>query len=140
MENKLHNKEKFFAQYWGQEVFCEKETESKDSFTTYAVMYREPVNHNSLCYIDSKSYLELKSLKKVSDEDAIVLGKYRYREPKMLTHLEIGKSLINEFFTSPKTKIEHFEADYLRSKGYALPFIGLSVEMMIAYGWIKLIS
>ena len=28
--------------------------------------------------------------------------------------------------------------DYLRSKGYALPYMGLSVEKQIEYGWIKL--
>lgn len=28
--------------------------------------------------------------------------------------------------------------DFLRSKGYALPFMGLSVEQMVAAGWIKL--
>lgn len=29
-------------------------------------------------------------------------------------------------------------ADYLRSKGYALPYMGISVEDQIKYGWIKL--
>lgn len=28
--------------------------------------------------------------------------------------------------------------DYLRSKGYALPFMGVSVETMISWNWIKL--
>lgn len=28
--------------------------------------------------------------------------------------------------------------DYIRSKGYALPWMGLSVEQQIEYGWIKL--
>jgi len=31
-----------------------------------------------------------------------------------------------------------FEAvDFLRSKGYALPFMGLSVDELVNYGWIK---
>lgn len=30
--------------------------------------------------------------------------------------------------------------DYLRSKGYALPWLGLSVEQQIEYGWIKIIT
>lgn len=30
--------------------------------------------------------------------------------------------------------------DYLRSKGYALPYMGLSVKKMVEYGWIKLIT
>ena len=28
--------------------------------------------------------------------------------------------------------------DYLRSKGYALPWMDLSVEDLVKYGWIKL--
>ena len=28
--------------------------------------------------------------------------------------------------------------DFLRSKGYVLPFMGLSVETLIEYGWVKL--
>lgn len=28
--------------------------------------------------------------------------------------------------------------DYLRSKGYALPYLGISVEEQIEFGWIKL--
>ena len=36
----------------------------------------------------------------------------------------------------PKTVI--VITDYLRSKGYALPWMGLSVEEMIEYRWIKL--
>jgi hypothetical protein len=31
-------------------------------------------------------------------------------------------------------------SDYLRSKGYALPWMGLSVEEMVEAGWIKLIE
>lgn len=29
--------------------------------------------------------------------------------------------------------------DYFRAKGYALPFMGISVNKLIEYGWIKLI-
>jgi hypothetical protein len=28
--------------------------------------------------------------------------------------------------------------DYLRSKGYALPWMGLSVDELVEYGWVKL--
>ncbi|WGQ15544.1 hypothetical protein [Sphingobacterium faecium] len=30
--------------------------------------------------------------------------------------------------------------DFLRSKGYALPFMGLTVEKQIEYGWIKILE
>jgi hypothetical protein len=35
-------------------------------------------------------------------------------------------------------KIGSKECDYLRSKGYALPWMDLSVEDLVEYGWIKL--
>ena len=31
-----------------------------------------------------------------------------------------------------------YEVDYLRNKGYALPWMNLSVQDMVDYGWIKL--
>jgi hypothetical protein len=35
-------------------------------------------------------------------------------------------------------KIGSKECDYLRSKGYALHWMDLSVEDLVEYGWIKL--
>lgn len=37
-----------------------------------------------------------------------------------------------------KKEFDLSQGDFLRSKGYALPWMGLSVETMIEYGWIKL--
>lgn len=34
--------------------------------------------------------------------------------------------------------LKAYIADYLRSKGYALPYNGISVETLIEWGWIKL--
>lgn len=31
------------------------------------------------------------------------------------------------------------ESDFYRSKGYAVPWLGLSVDKMVEFGWIKLI-
>ena len=35
-------------------------------------------------------------------------------------------------------KIGSIECDYFRSKGYALPYMDLSVEDLVKYGWVKL--
>ena len=35
-------------------------------------------------------------------------------------------------------KIYSFYTDFLRSKGYAIPFLGMSVEEMKKLGWIKI--
>lgn len=57
------------------------------------------------------AHLLLKPLSAITDEDAIKVA-----------------------------KIEGYTYDYLRSRGYALPFMGISVEQQIEAGWIKLIE
>ena len=111
------NKEKFFAQYWGQNVLSINGGEVREVTTD--------MNH-VLCYDKMyESHLSIKSLSNITEEDK----EYRH---KLI--LEIY------FDVSPQNRIllEHHYSDYLRSKGYALPWMGLSVEEMIEAGWIKL--
>ena len=61
--------------------------------------------------------IELKPLAQMSDED-----KEHAYWPVYPTHVCV------------------MNIDYLRSKGYALPWLGLSVEEMIEAGWIKIKS
>lgn len=125
----LENKAKFFAQYWGQKVLFH--TNSRPYFITFESFI------NSIEFIDNYSSY-LKPLSSITDEDAAVIGSYRYKDAKLLTHIEIGKGLVKEFLGAYKTKLERFEVDYLRSKEYALPFMNLSVEEMVEAGWIRL--
>lgn len=129
----IEEKQEFFAQYFGQDVL---------------VLY--PNSCTNKCYIElsynrniEDDYLELKDLKNITDEDATQVAKYRYENPKMMLYAEIGKIIIFNYINQSKNKGEHelelFEIDFLRSKGYALPFRQYSVEQMIEFGWIKLI-
>jgi hypothetical protein len=118
-------KERFFALYWGQEVFClDKDHQSGD------------IKH----YINddwSESYLELYSLEDITEEDWNWIDTYSgdvfSDKDFILERFENGYSLNN--VSSGSTLII---SDYLRSKGYALPWMGLSVEDMVEVGWIKL--
>lgn len=56
-------------------------------------------------------WLELKPISQISDEDVVEISDFVYADRKV---------------------------DYLRSKGYALPWNGIKVEEMIEWGWIKL--
>ena len=56
-------------------------------------------------------WLELKPLSEISNEDALEISDFVYADRKV---------------------------DYLRSKGYAIPWNGISVEEMIEFGWVKL--
>lgn len=127
MENTLENKAKFFAQYWGQKLL-KKDIEGLEKFITEPDGFmRSP---------SEETYLELTPLSLITDEDAIELIKLRFIQNggvvEDLTDFE------ENILLSEATKTNYIFVDYLRSKGYALPWMGLSVEQQIKYGWIKL--
>jgi len=49
--------------------------------------------------------------------------------------LELGKWRSKECLE----QLPFQEIDYLRSKGYALPFMEYSVEDLISFGWVRLL-
>lgn len=137
MENTIQNRTKFFAQYWGQIICCVRIEDAPDvkdiivDLSDWKVRYKH-------------SYLELKPLSSISDEDAIdFLHKLEDKEfcdrKTKREKIEWGKAFIESFIThrlSPQCYI--ISADFLRSKGYALPWNGITVEQQIEFGWIKL--
>ncbi len=153
LENTLENKTKFFAQYWGQDLLCR---------VIFGKNKNEIIMHNTPCsnlklgeIIDS--YLELKPLSQISDEDVIQGITYLYNitrealgEILEIKHYDTFSSITTigigcNFKTSRSIhhwrgtkKIGSFEADYFRSKGYALHYMDLSVKDLIEYGWVKL--
>lgn len=132
MENTLENKAKFFAQYYGLKC-CN---------------YYDFLKRKRTCHVNGfsshriyESYLELKPLSSITDEDAIKVARLNPSVEKdgfligMSSERAIRFAKNNIYFLQYKTET----ADYLRSKGYALPYMGLSVENQIEYGWVKLI-
>jgi len=117
MENTIENKAKFFALYWG----------GFDLFNDKRTWHNAPVRGDLLDRVSKQCYLRLKPLSSISDEDATkALNLHRVTAKVFLELYPIGDS------------IELDAVDYLRSKGYALPFMGISVEQMVEWGWIKL--
>jgi hypothetical protein len=93
-----------------------------------------------------KPCLLLAILEAITDEDAEVIARYRYSDPKALTYAHIGKCIIDSYLKSLKgderityqlAQLEPFEVDYLRSRGYLLPWNGLSTEEILAAGWVR---
>lgn len=129
MENILENKAKFFGQYFG--VNCLRH-EELPNISALPVMTPW---HAGL----ETEYLELKPLSSISDEDlkAIEFKFPNGREGLNLKfypdNYEYHWSVIN---TEGYLALKDF--DYLRSRRYALPWMGLSVEHLIEYGWVKL--
>lgn len=113
MENNLDNKAKFFAQYWGQIVY--KEWSFEDSVK---------VNGKT------SGVLHLKNMAEICNEDAIEVCVLLKPTVKWDSDNKMHAIHFSEW---------HIKAHQLLvSKGYALPFMGISVNQLIEYGWIKL--
>ncbi len=118
------NKAKFFGNYHGQNIgFWYR---SKKDYRSGVTLIGE--NYGSI------SYIELKLLSDISDEDAV--------EAIMVS---LGKSA-SEFEGSHREAVVYYittttfdsnEADFLRSRGYLVPWMGLSCEELIEAGWAK---
>ena len=136
-QNILENKARFFAQYWSQKIIC-------FPYNKNPIRYDNP-NKLLAGTFERNAYLQLKPLSQISDEDAIEVSKifglgHLSGAIKELI-LSIFRTSINDSGTTSSTNgiknwIQVF--DYLRSKGYALPYMDLSVEDLIEYDWIKL--
>ena len=178
LENTLENKTKFFAQYWGQDVLC------RDIFgknKNEIIMHNTPCSNLKLGEIID-SYLELKPLSQISDEDINFVAKVCHQVPNLTFEIKRQDDIVhatnmdnygierhicinfkyatincniripddNDKLVNYKVNISeiHMNAsrvvgyiqslDYLRSKGYALPYIDLSVKDLVEYGWVKL--
>lgn len=139
IENTLENKAKFFFIYYGQRIWRYPHS---NGVTT--LLYIDANTVHDKIYVGFRGHLELRSLSSITDEDAIELVKTHGYIENQLTE-ENGRSLVNSiikgtdmpFFYIKKEKFGH-TIDYLRSRGYALPYMGASVETMVEWGWIKL--
>jgi len=128
MEVNSENKARFFAQYLFQRVL-----RWHDKSILYAV------DGSDLAIVSIKKtdyFLELKPLSLISDEDSIEIAKITYPNDKdRLWRADVGKRIVpNHIDESCKTNV----IDFLRSKGYAIHWNGLSVDDMVSSGWIKL--
>jgi len=144
---------RFFSQYYGQKIlrwhqWIETKPNSKVDLSIPAIE-------------KSGWFIKLKPLSKITDEDAIEIIKiidsksnnfinvnYSYAEKKELPYIKSvisdkGRFDINDNFCLIIDKqVIHFSLnifDYLRSKGYALPFLEYSVEELISFGWVRLV-
>lgn len=160
MENNLENKAKFFAIYLDQEVYCIEGWNRGAMICDAHKLVKEEF------YYLNKSFLMLKPLSLISDEDAIGVAeivcpemfKFAGNDPIQIERQEewltvSRKRNINsvdiDFFGYTTCQNEYIDykrnsvgtthaVDYMRSRGYALPFMGLSVEELVNRGWVKL--
>lgn len=143
MENTIENKAKFFAQYWGQEVFFVPNLiwTGNPPEPSHEEWGEAIVNEYWMPKILNSTFpMFLKSLLDISDDEAIEVAKLEYVGDKYFK-VETGKTsvyLLHCFINGEYSTQNWRTVDYLRSKGYALPWMGLSVEQQIEYGWVTL--
>ncbi len=149
----MEMKTQLFAQYWGQPCLQCKLVDDK-----FSAIMKVDITPETL---EKSWFLRLKPLNMISNEDAYLVGcvvncwskKERnmdfFQDDSMKeVHILGGKAFaeaigrewghgISHPFANNSTDILQ-AYDILRSKGYALPFHGISVNELIDLGWIKL--
>ena len=123
MKTEINNESRvrFFGQHLNQKVLF------NPTFPNHLMV----LNVTTLADYHEGDILELKPISSISNEDAMAITIYWAFKPNNLN--EYGYTDIRgfKFYT-------YSSVDYLRSKGYAMPFHELRVEQMVNAGWIKL--
>ena len=112
-------KSRFFAQYWGTKTLY------------VGGVGKVEVGNGGWNLKHPDFFLQLKPLSKITDEDAI----------SMYRGLERNYESANQFLEDYKSIgfLEQSEVDFLRSKGYAVPYMEYSVDELVKIGWVKLV-
>lgn len=145
-ENNYINKAKFFALYYGQKVF-------KFSPTTIDVFI---VNNPCLEYYLENSCLQLKKISNISYEHYSIPDGWEFykkyipkidgyaglkiRRPYKPNELAFNEDGYKYDMIFPEEVKKGVNIDEYRSKGYVLPWMDLTVDDLIEYGWVTIIN
>lgn len=146
-EINFENKAKFFAMYWGQDIVSSES--DWDWFKDQRIFYK---SEEIITSIHKENYfLSLIPLSQISDEDAIEVARIENAwelrdEHENIYFIKRGKSISRQIYEQLSDGFSIWLSadkylltiDHLRSKGYALPWMGFSVEEMIEASWVKL--
>lgn len=159
MNNNNQNKARFFAQYL-ENVMCKIiiENEAIPRVMLCSPTQVEWVKYNCAPRMIEKngdgqyvrkiartiqaSHLILTPLRYLAENDAIqcmeIAGMINSEKYGFITKLSPPQKIVDAI---NEIKIWRLDvADFLRSRGYALPYLNLSVEQLIEYGWIVLVK
>lgn len=113
MENNSLNKRKFYALYYGQLII--KIFENEEPHRVWGKGIMRGIEF---------SLLELLDIKSITDEHAKECG--MLSKEGFLESYSRGEGLDQQ------------QADFLRSEGYLIPWMDLTIEDIIQYGWAKI--
>lgn len=116
-------KSRFFAQYWGAETLY------------VGGVGKVEVGNGGWSLKHPDFFLQLKPLSKITDKDA-----------EYIMQLEgfidgfLSDDFLNFLNDLKKGHCNKFQVvDYLRSKGYALPFMEYSIDDLVLFRWVQLV-
>jgi hypothetical protein len=119
---------RFFAQYWG----------TKTMYVGGVGLVEIGTGGWNLKHPDF--FLELKPTKRLTDNEAIELGKILNIKDDEVIGILISDEFINTINNVKNGGVINLHAiDYLRSKGYAIPFMEYSVKKLVELGWVRLV-
>lgn len=132
MENNIENKYSFFAQYWNVE-----------SHKMIAKPNLYKVGRNGL-FVGEFDYLVLKPLSSITDDELGTIARFYNRTA---TNVYIDQDQLTfDYYHGDETHSAAVELnsgyclDFLRSNGFAMEWMGLTVGQLQEYRWIKLKS
>lgn len=126
-QNTIENKQRFFALYIGQDVL-KGNAKNHDKHTVTTTLLSND-------WLSGKTCLELRSIFQITDEEAIEVSRLAgWRVANVIAGREIIRKMNSEDGSCTPLEILSI-MDYLRSRGFLLPFMDLSVEQILAYGW-----
>ena len=158
----LKNKAKLFAQYWGQDCFFCGRPEQKEAYMVN--QFREMIQkYPVISYLQRKPLSQITDEDAIEVAEIINISNYDFIESFEDSNTTAIKSIVTSkkdgdcyggivyiykdgtIYWDYHNKDKYGESeirllmayDFLRSKGYALPWMGLSVEGMVEAGWIK---
>jgi hypothetical protein len=119
---------RFFAQYWG----------TKTMYVGSVGLVEIGTGGWNLKHPDF--FLELKPTKRLTDNEAIELGKILNVKDDEVIGILISDEFLNTMTNVKSGGVINLHAvDYLRSKGYAIPFMEYSVDELVNLGWVRLV-
>lgn len=124
---------RFFAQYWGVKCF-QWNSENSVGLQIDKVNYQIDKYYNC-------GFLSLKPLSKITDEEKNILEESIIGFVSDIfnigcfTYINVLSSIFDK--TIP-VELNSYHIDFLRSKGYAVPFMEYSVDDLVSFGWVRL--
>jgi hypothetical protein len=122
---------RFFAQYWGQII------QNNGSILTFEI-------DEDIFPISNDDYetVNLKSVTNITDDDAFQIAMMQRNERgqiSLIRHKKRAISNVKRYTLNNLYTVNSGIIDFLRFKGYAVPYLEYSVEDLISFGWVRLV-